>query len=231
MFKSVIWASSIDFPEHIATVLFVGKCNWACSYCHNKALASLPSINFREEIIPRLIERKSLVNRVVISGGEPTIYEELPEVIKHLREEGFHVGLHTNGSNPEMITKVIDMLEFIGMDLKTSAEGYRDTIFKNMKNGIMVNNLAAVPRSAEIIAENTQITSEFRTTILPSVTTPGDIKWVAKYLKSLNIDHYVLQQFNNKFMDVTEELEQYNEATLENIIKDCNKILPTTIRK
>ena len=28
----------LDYPEHVATTLFTGGCNFRCPYCHNRAL-------------------------------------------------------------------------------------------------------------------------------------------------------------------------------------------------
>ena len=67
-------ASTIDYPNEICTVLFVGKCNWNCEFCYNTNLVSETNIDFDKDILPKLLKRKNFINHVVISGGEISCY-------------------------------------------------------------------------------------------------------------------------------------------------------------
>ena len=44
-------ASTIDYPNEICTVLFVGKCNWNCEFCYNTNLVLESDINFDKEFL------------------------------------------------------------------------------------------------------------------------------------------------------------------------------------
>ena len=74
--------SLVDFPGHIAAALFTAGCNMRCGYCHNPELVLperlAPSIPI-DNIMLFLKSRTSRLDGVVVSGGEPTIHDDLPE--------------------------------------------------------------------------------------------------------------------------------------------------------
>ena len=39
----------LDFPEHLASTVFLGGCNFRCPFCHNKGLVLSPQ---NEPIVP-----------------------------------------------------------------------------------------------------------------------------------------------------------------------------------
>ena len=96
MIKSVIWASMLDYPKKVCTTIFFDKCNLKCEYCHNKNLKKQREIDFNKEILPKLLQRKSMIKHVILSGGECTEEDKLPEIIYILHKNGFNIGLHTN---------------------------------------------------------------------------------------------------------------------------------------
>lgn len=123
MIKQVIWSSTIDWPNQLSTVLFFGGCNFTCSYCHNRELDKQDDIPF-DEILEKLIERKSIVDHIVLSGGEPTISKDYFYVLKKLRGSGFKVGIHTNGTKPFVVSDSVDKygVSFVGLDIKAGSD-------------------------------------------------------------------------------------------------------------
>ena len=65
----------LDYPNHMACIIFTKGCNFNCSYCQNSSLISLKDEEkiTEEEIFNFLKMRKNVLEGVVISGGEPTI--------------------------------------------------------------------------------------------------------------------------------------------------------------
>jgi pyruvate formate lyase activating enzyme len=121
--------SLIDYPWKISAVIFTQGCNFRCGFCHNPQLV-LPEL-FEEQIseetvLEFLSKRKNKIEGVVITGGEPTLHNDLPDFIKKIKEFDYPVKLDTNGSNPKMLKSLIDenILDFIAMDIKTSFEKY-----------------------------------------------------------------------------------------------------------
>jgi pyruvate formate lyase activating enzyme len=135
-----IKTSLIDFPGRLASVLFLPGCDFRCPYCHNTALVeqrraladpgategdasgSDDSLVSMGEFLEFLDRRKSLISGVVISGGEPLLYEETPRIARDIRERGLAVKLDTNGSFPERIAPVA--ADYVAIDLKTSSSEY-----------------------------------------------------------------------------------------------------------
>jgi len=118
--------STIDYPDKIACVIFLKGCNFFCGFCYNKQLVipelldSKPDLE-EQETHDFLDKRKGLLDAVVITGGEPTIFgKDLIEFIKKIKEKGFLVKLDTNGSNPLILKKIIDnnLVDCVAMDLK-----------------------------------------------------------------------------------------------------------------
>ena len=91
MSKSVIWSSMRDYPDNICTTMFTGVCNFDCEFCYNRGLLKEKEINFEEEILPKLLERKDFINHVIISGGECTIHPDFEKVINTLYDNGFTI--------------------------------------------------------------------------------------------------------------------------------------------
>lgn len=220
MIRHVIWASMIDYPGHISTVLFTGKCNFDCSYCYNKTLAKQKTIDFNKEILPKLLERKDFVNHVVISGGEPTVEPEFNNIVDTLYKNGFTIGIHTNGSHPEIIQKNIDKINFYGVDIKTSKEKYNNITGINF-------DITNLKETVEMLIENNK-NYEFRTTLFPKYVENEDVLQIAEWLNIIGAKKYYLQQFYS--INGAEEVDPYTFDKIQEIRDECNKIIPTVLK-
>ena len=121
--------SLIDFPGRVAAVLFTPGCNFRCPYCHNASLvlggeAPIPGDGLLDlEEAAQIIEgRAGRISGVVLSGGEPLLHPELPELAARFRRMGLAVKLDTNGSCPDRLTSIA--ADYVAMDLKTVPELY-----------------------------------------------------------------------------------------------------------
>ena len=111
----------LDYPEHIACIVFTGGCNFNCAFCHNYNMVSAPeNVVCKEDILDFLSYRVGLIDGVVITGGEPCIHNDLPDFIRDIRLLGFDVKLDTNGSNPSMLKCLYDehLVDYVAMDIK-----------------------------------------------------------------------------------------------------------------
>lgn len=160
--------STIDYPDKIACVIFLKGCNFSCGFCYNKELVIPEFFDHRKNILESEIyyfldRRKGQLEAVVITGGEPTIYgEELIDFIKKIKEKGYLVKLDTNGSNPDVLEKIVSqgLVDYIAMDLKDDFDNYSEYTSVPIEN---------IKRSFEII-KNTNISHEFRITTHPDLT-------------------------------------------------------------
>src|SRR3989338_3543069 len=119
----------VDFPTYIASTIFISSCNFKCGFCYNVDLVNdqkkLPIIS-EEEILQFLEKRKNVLDGVCITGGEPTLYKNLKNFIKKIKEIGYKIKLDTNGTNPLLLKELIDekLVDYVAMDIKSSKEKY-----------------------------------------------------------------------------------------------------------
>jgi pyruvate formate lyase activating enzyme len=172
--------SLIDYPGMIAAVVFSRGCNFRCPYCHNPDLVPTggpdragPDPDFVRvcesdshggtpdagEVLSFLERRRNRLGGVVLSGGEPTLQEDLVECARAVKELGFAVKLDTNGSRPDVIEKLLKnrLVDCIAMDVKAPPEKY------GLCAGTRVD-LGAVRRSISLIASS-GVEYAFRTTV------------------------------------------------------------------
>ena len=153
----------LDYPEHIACMIFTRGCNFKCPYCQNSSLIrnnKEPAKFTEEEIIDFLEMRKGKLEGIVISGGEPTIQRGLIEFIRKVKELNYKVKLDTNGSNPKVIKQLLDenLVDYIAMDIKNDLEDYESVTDCKV-------NIKAIKESIDLISKS-KIDYEFRTTIM-----------------------------------------------------------------
>lgn len=113
--------SASDYPGKLAAVIFCQGCAWRCGYCHNPHLLDPKG----ERLIPweavmRFLERRrGLLDAVVFSGGEPTLQLSLPRAMESVKRLGYLVGLHTAGIVPRMLERVLPLVDWVAMDVKS----------------------------------------------------------------------------------------------------------------
>lgn len=183
--------SLIDYPGKVSCVIFLSGCNFDCPYCYNPDLAKgRPSIVLTKNHVYDFLEkRKGFLDGVVLSGGEPTIHEELFSFCEKIQKMGFQIKLDTNGSRPQVIQRLIDeqMVDYIAMDIKTDPLNYAPIIQKKC-------NPDQILASIQIIRAS-KIPHEFRTTCVKSLVNEAVIKRISQLIEGSAL--YALQRFQN----------------------------------
>lgn len=173
----------IDFPGRPAAIVFTQGCNFRCRYCHNPELVyphlfapSMPE----EEIWTFLKRRQGTLEGVVISGGEPTLQEDLVRFMSELKALGYKTKLDTNGTRPEVLRELIDkkLIDFIAMDLKAPFEKYVDI------TGVEANS-TVLQQSMDLIRQS-GLEYQFRTTYDKEVLTDDDIASLSRLTQGEN---------------------------------------------
>ncbi len=170
----------IDFPKHIAAIIFTQGCNFRCPFCHNPELV-LPE-KFEtpipaEEVLKFLRSRIKFLDGVEFTGGEPTLQKDLPEFTKQIKQMGFAVKLDTNGTNPSMLEKLFSekLIDYVAMDVKSSLERY--------------NEIAGTRTDTQKIRESISLIMnyapdyEFRTTVIKGFHTENEIEKIGELIK------------------------------------------------
>lgn len=182
--------SLIDYPNQISATIFVFGCNFRCGYCHNPELVDIklkPEEISQKEIFNFLDARQDKLEGITITGGEPTLYDDLPVFLKQIKNKGFLIKLDTNGTNPEMLQQLInrELVDYLAMDIKASSERYSEVV------GVEVD-LENIKKSIRIIMSS-GLDYEFRSTIVPGRHTKEDIQKMAQLVQGAN--NYYLQNF------------------------------------
>lgn len=187
--------TTLDYPNHLACIIFTGGCNLRCSYCHNAEMVLPELIKKIEEPIPFetvlnfLLSRIGMLDGVVICGGEPTMQIDLPERIDEIKAMGFKVKLDTNGTNPQMLQKLVNekRLDYIAMDLKDSLPYRKQLIGTDIAR-------ETIEKSIEIVM-NSGIDYEFRSTILPAFHNLETMKKMGNNIRGAK--KWALQKFRS----------------------------------
>ena len=200
----------LDYPGRVAATIFTGGCNFRCPFCHNAGLVLTPSSAeafSEEEVFSFLQKRKNVLGGVCITGGEPTLQEDLPEFIAKIKALGYAVKLDTNGYRPEVLKSLLDadLLDYVAMDIKNCKEKYGLTAGV----GIKIEQI----RESVNILKDSQIDYEFRTTVVKEFHNREDIRRIGDWIKGC--PRYYLQQF----------VESENIIGMQNIDDMQNKLV------
>ncbi|KYJ86750.1 anaerobic ribonucleoside-triphosphate reductase activating protein [Sulfurovum riftiae] len=118
--------TALDYPDHLAAVFWFAKCNMRCVYCYNKDIVLGEGKITEADALEFLQSRTGLLEAVVLSGGEATLYDDLILFCKKIRQLGFKIKLDTNGLNPAMIQALVEngLVDYIALDYKAPKEKY-----------------------------------------------------------------------------------------------------------
>ena len=179
--------SSLEFPEKMSLVIFSGGCILRCPYCHNPELIDNGKSVELHEIIAKIESSLDFIDSVVITGGEALIqYDDVKEIFKYCKNHGLETKLDTNGCFPDKLSELIDLLDYVALDVKAPFDKYGEIIGSDIGD--------KVKESMEICTDN-GIYLECRTTYVPFLMDPEDI---IKIAKSITTDIYTIQQFRDK---------------------------------
>ena len=214
--------SLLDYPQHLAAIIFTQGCNFRCHFCYNPLLV-LPrnGSDIKEKglspLSPQnlflfLRERVGRLEGVVITGGEPTLHPDLPDFIKDIKDLGYLVKLDSNGTNPDMLERLIaaKLIDYLAMDIKAPFARYHEVA------GVPVD-CQKLEKSVKII-KSSGLPYEFRTTVVPGLvfrddfdemgrSISGAAKW---YLQNFKSDtDLVNSSYKGQRAYTAEEMEEF----------------------
>ncbi len=179
----------IDYPGKIACMVFTIGCNFRCPYCHNPELVDeTVETKYTEIKIINFLEiRKKMLDGIVITGGEPTIHDDLPLFLKKVKDLGYSIKLDSNGTNPDMLEMLIKnkLVNYIAMDIKSPLSKYSETVARPV-------HIPAIRKSIGLIM-NSGIEYEFRTTVVKSLVSESDLVEIGREIQGAK--RYYLQKF------------------------------------
>ena len=197
----------LDFPGHVACTVFLGGCDLRCPYCHNYELATgkAPAVMEEDELFSFLAKRTGLLDGVAITGGEPCLHQDLPDLMARIRAMGFAVKLDTNGTHPDMLRRVLGqgLADYVAMDIKNSPGKYALTT--GMDRGAEADRDGernAEPAFVGEVRESVRLLIdsgtdyEFRTTVVDELHKEEDFEEIGRWIKGAK--RYFLQCFTDR---------------------------------
>jgi len=183
----------LDYPGKMAAIVFTSGCNMRCPFCYNFQLVLpeyLTSSRLYDEdnVIDFLSRRRKYLDGLVISGGEPTLQDDLSEFLAKMKKIGYDIKLDTNGYIPEMLKRLIDdgLVDYIAMDIKGPLTDYEK--FSGVPAGRVKESIDLVMRS--------DLPYEFRSTLVKGLHVLEDVSEMAEAIKGA--EKYFLQNYNNQ---------------------------------
>ena len=183
----------LDFPGRVACTVFLGHCDFRCPFCHNYELIDgiAPAIMDDEELFSFLEKRRGLLEGVAITGGEPCLNRDLPDLMRRIRSLGYAVKLDTNGNHPAMLRQILSegLADYVAMDIKNSPAKYALTAGRDALD------LDPIKESIRLLMES-GVDYEFRTTVVDELHEAEDFEEIGKLI--CGAKRYFLQCFTDR---------------------------------
>ncbi len=181
----------LDYPGKVACTVFTAGCNLRCPFCHNARLVTHVEAEDKiseSEVLEYLDKRKSLLEGVCVTGGEPLLMDDIKGFISKIKALGLAVKLDTNGCFPEKLRELVEagLVDYVAMDIKNSPALYGSTV------GVKDFDISAVEQSKNYLLSGA-VDYEFRTTVVPELHTVRSITEAAEWIKGAK--RYFLQGF------------------------------------
>ena len=209
--------SLVDYEGMMCATVFTGGCNFNCPFCHNAGLIKKQAQKLdTKDVLNYLGERRKLLDAVTISGGEPTLENDLAGFIRQVKGMGYKVKLDTNGTRPEVVKELIEqnLLDYVAMDIKNNFDDYSPI------TGVIFPWVDKVKETLSILT-NSNIKYELRTTLVKEYHKMSNILQLAEDLKGQKV------LYLQKFVDSG----NINQSGLNDVDKETAKTFQTELSK
>lgn len=229
--KGFIGVSLVDWEGSVSSVVFLSGCNMRCPFCYNSKLVlhsnETPTIEF-EKVKSYLQKNRAWIDGVVITGGEPTVQEDLPILCGEIKKLGFSVKVDTNGTSPSLVRRLIDegLVDYVALDVKAplAADDYSRVSGVNM-----TAVLEKVEETINLLLRD-GLEYEFRTTIVPTLHETNDIERICEKIKGCR--KYALQNFKADVETLDpkfQSLKPFSKTELERFLRTAKGFIPNTV--
>ena len=205
----------LDFPNHLACIVWMVGCNMRCEYCYNNDIVfSKNGILSFDEVLYFLKKRVGLLDGVVLSGGEATMHNIIP-FCKEIKKLGFKIKLDTNGTNYSILKELIELkiVDYIALDYKAPQSKFKQITHSN--------KFEQFSKSLDFLIKS-GIEFEARTTVHNDLLNENDINLIIGDLYKRGYDKsYYLQKFLNtekNIGNISTPLNSFNKSLLYNTI-------------
>jgi len=228
--KGFVDISLSDWDGKVSSVMFLPSCNMRCPFCYNKSLVlhpeKMPTIS-QEEVGNYLETNRKWIDGIVLTGGEPTLHEDLSVLCEKIKKMGFEVKVDTNGTNPAMINGLIKnrLVDHVALDVKAPliTEKY------SIASGVNANLFLQKIRQTIHILLSDAVEYEFRTTVIPTLHQTEDIEKICQTIKGCK--KYALQNLKSNTETINpkyQDLKPFSKTQMDNFLQAAKKIVSNT---
>lgn len=229
---ALVKTSLVDFPGTVCTAVFLKHCSLRCPYCYNAQLVTEKGdagLSTMEEIKAHLLKRRTILDALTVSGGEPLLNRHTEQIISFAKSLGYKVKLDTNGTLPALLKKITEnpqtRPDFLAMDIKTSPQKYRSLL--NSRNLTDRTDYEKVLKeSVEILKTYPPEKTEFRTVLVPTLIQEEDIKNIAALLPENARWEFANFLPGNCLEPLYNALPPYTPSETEKLVSLAKKLIP-----
>lgn len=212
----------LDYPGKVAAVIFLGGCNFRCPFCQNSTLVLNPSAQPEipvKEVLSFLKKRQGILEGVCVTGGEPTLSPDLPELLQEIRTLGYPIKLDTNGTHPELLKTLAEqnLIQMTAVDIKACPDNYPSLC------GLVHPDLDAVKETVEFL-KNGALDYEFRTTVVRELHSEKDFIEIGQWLTGAKA--YYLQAYRDSEEVLQPGFSSYTQKELEHFREILKRTIP-----
>ncbi|WP_373035890.1 anaerobic ribonucleoside-triphosphate reductase activating protein [Sulfurimonas sp.] len=193
----------VDYPDHLACIVWFSGCNMRCDYCYNKEIVFAKSGSYTvAEVLEFLETRVNLLEAVVLSGGEASSHT-LVEFCQEVRKLGFKIKLDTNGTYFSQVKELLELelLDFVALDYKAPKEKFTQITHSNKYDEFS--------KTLDFLIQNFT-DFEVRTTLHSDLLNPDDINSI---IDDLTLRGYDKNYYIQKFQDTGESIAGIGEGS------------------
>jgi pyruvate formate lyase activating enzyme len=148
-----------------------------------------------EEVWDYLAKRRNLIEGVVFTGGEPTLHECVPQIMREAGNMGYKTLLDTNGLLPDVIERCSP--DYLALDIKTEPSLYASLL------GAQYPDVEQRLSHALDIVRRMGAHAEVRITVAPGIVTEERVRNLRPLLQG--VEKVFLQPLSLKNMVLNPE--------------------------
>lgn len=217
---SITKFTTLDYPDHLASIFWFAKCNMACPYCYNPQIVRDNGTISLESALKFLQSRQGRLDSVVLSGGECTLYPHLEPFCEAIKDLGYKIKIDTNGTNPELLERLIDkkLVDYIALDYKAPKQQYEIlTHYRHFER---------FEQSLSMLIQRS-FPFEVRTTLHSDLLTPSDINTI---IKDLHVKGYQGSYYLQNYLHVEATLGGTKMQQNQFDLSQLTHLLPIELR-
>lgn len=198
MFSKRILKSNHDIKGESSFIFHYNNCNLNCYGCFNKDLLSDNKNVYTDlEILDIIKENQDFVSNLIFSGGEITLKPNIIEFIEEVRKiSKCKIIIYTNGTNPDVLEKLLDIVDGIHLDIKTNVFTNDDLNISNKIYGSDINANDII-KSIRLVYKHNKGYSQFRTVKYPL----NDDAYYDRLYKYITTEYPLIEYRQNPFID------------------------------